>query len=38
MANGPLQAMAWSQDDKSELDVGKLAVVKRRERSVYGHR
>jgi membrane fusion protein, multidrug efflux system len=27
MANGPLQAMAWSQDDKSELDVGQLAVV-----------
>ena len=27
MAKGPLQAMAWSQDDKSELDVGQLAVV-----------
>ena len=27
MANGPLQAMAWSQDDKSELDVGQLGVV-----------
>jgi len=27
MASGPLQAMAWSQDDKTELDVGKLEVV-----------
>ncbi len=27
MANGPLQAMAWSQDDKTQLDVGQLAVV-----------
>jgi multidrug efflux system membrane fusion protein len=27
MANGPLQAMAWSQDDKNELDVGQLVVV-----------
>jgi multidrug efflux system membrane fusion protein len=27
MAKGPLQAMAWSQDDKTELDVGKLEVV-----------
>ena len=27
MVNGPLQAMAWSQDDKTELDVGELAVV-----------
>jgi multidrug efflux system membrane fusion protein len=27
MANGPLQAMAWSQDDKAQLDVGQLAVV-----------
>jgi membrane fusion protein, multidrug efflux system len=27
MANGPLQTMAWSQDDKTELDVGHLAVV-----------
>jgi multidrug efflux system membrane fusion protein len=27
MANGPLQAMARSQDDKSQLDVGQLAVV-----------
>jgi membrane fusion protein, multidrug efflux system len=27
MANGPLQAMAWSQDDKTQLDVGQLAVL-----------
>jgi multidrug efflux system membrane fusion protein len=27
MANGPLQAMAWSQNDKTELDVGQLTVV-----------
>jgi membrane fusion protein, multidrug efflux system len=27
MAKGPLQAMAWSQDDKTQLDVGQLAVV-----------
>jgi multidrug efflux system membrane fusion protein len=27
MADGPLQAMAWSQDDKTQLDVGQLAVV-----------
>jgi membrane fusion protein, multidrug efflux system len=27
MVDGPLKAMAWSQDDKSELDVGELAVV-----------
>jgi membrane fusion protein, multidrug efflux system len=27
MANGPLQATAWSQDDKTQLDVGQLAVV-----------
>jgi membrane fusion protein, multidrug efflux system len=27
MAKGPLQAMAWSQDNKTELDVGQLAVV-----------
>jgi membrane fusion protein, multidrug efflux system len=27
MANGPLPAMAWSQDDKSQLDVGQLTVV-----------
>ena len=27
MANGPLRAMAWSQDDKTQLDVGQLAVV-----------
>jgi membrane fusion protein, multidrug efflux system len=27
MAKGPLQAMAWSQDDKTELDAGQLAVV-----------
>jgi multidrug efflux system membrane fusion protein len=27
MANNPLQAMAWSQDDKTQLDVGQLAVV-----------
>ena len=27
MADGPLQAMAWSQDDKTELDVGQLAVL-----------
>jgi len=27
MANGPLQAMARSQDDKTQLDVGQLAVV-----------
>lgn len=27
MANGPLRAMAWSQDDKTELDVGQLEVV-----------
>jgi membrane fusion protein, multidrug efflux system len=27
MANGPLQAMAWSQDDKTQLDVGQIAVV-----------
>ncbi|SDT00429.1 efflux RND transporter periplasmic adaptor subunit [Bradyrhizobium canariense] len=27
MTNGPLQATAWSQDDKTELDVGQLAVV-----------
>jgi membrane fusion protein, multidrug efflux system len=27
MANGPLQAMAWSQDDKTQLDVGELTVV-----------
>ena len=27
MANGPVQAMAWSQDDKTQLDVGQLAVV-----------
>jgi membrane fusion protein, multidrug efflux system len=27
MANSLLQAMAWSQDDKTQLDVGQLAVV-----------
>ena len=27
MAKGPLQATAWSQDDKTQLDVGQLAVV-----------
>jgi membrane fusion protein, multidrug efflux system len=27
MANGPLQAMARSQNDKTQLDVGQLAVV-----------
>jgi len=27
MAKGPLQALAWSQDDKTQLDVGQLAVV-----------
>jgi multidrug efflux system membrane fusion protein len=27
MAKGPLQAMAWSQDDKTQLDVGQLAVL-----------
>jgi membrane fusion protein, multidrug efflux system len=27
MANGPLQAMAWSQNDKTQLDVGQLTVV-----------
>jgi multidrug efflux system membrane fusion protein len=27
MANGPLQAIALSQDDKTRLDVGELAVV-----------
>jgi membrane fusion protein, multidrug efflux system len=27
MANGPLQAIAWSQDDKTQLDVGQLVVV-----------
>jgi multidrug efflux system membrane fusion protein len=27
VANGPLQAMAWSQDDKTQLDVGQLAAV-----------
>ena len=27
MAKGPLQAMAWSQDDKTQLDVGQLSVV-----------
>jgi multidrug efflux system membrane fusion protein len=27
MANGSLQAMAWSQDDKTQLDVGQLAVL-----------
>jgi multidrug efflux system membrane fusion protein len=27
IAKGPLEAMAWSQDDKTELDVGQLEVV-----------
>jgi multidrug efflux system membrane fusion protein len=27
MAKGPPQAMAWSQDDKTQLDVGELVVV-----------
>jgi multidrug efflux system membrane fusion protein len=27
MANGPLQAIALSQDDKTELDIGQLVVV-----------
>ena len=27
MAKGPLQALTWSQDDKTQLDVGQLAVV-----------
>jgi membrane fusion protein, multidrug efflux system len=27
MTKGPLQATAWSQDDKTQLDVGQLAVV-----------
>lgn len=37
MAKGPLQAMVWSQDDKSELDVGQLAVVNNQAGSQLGH-